>query len=300
MKRDRVSDNVVVFTSMQYAQVTAGAVLTPEGAVLIDTLPFPDETREIIDYLKTEGPRGVVRYVVNTHRHGDHTHGNYLFPDAEIIGHRLCRETLLKWGRESLDQAKEATPQLAEVELRVPDITFEREMSIYLGGATLEMLYLPGHTIDGIGVHIRSEKILFSGDAMMPLPNFLWGDREQLIRSMETIRAIELEHIVQGHGDVLLRGEIDETIDQSISYLDNIYQKVKKRVEAGGSERDLLKITVEKSGGSPIAMDGMARQLHHANLVKLFRTLTEEKAKEQSKPKARKPRSRRKEPEAES
>jgi cyclase len=275
MKRDRVSDNVVVFTSMQYAQVTAGAVLTPEGAVLIDTLPFPDETREIIDYLKTEGPRGVVRYVVNTHRHGDHTHGNYLFPQAEIIGHRLCRETLLKWGRESLDQAKEATPQLAEVELRVPDITFEREMSIYLGGATLDMLYLPG-------------------------PNFLWGDREQLIRSMETIRAIELEHIVQGHGDVLLRGEIDETIDQSIGYLDNIYQKVKKRVEAGGSERDLLKITVEKSGGSPIAMDGMARQLHHANLVKLFRTLSEEKAKEQSKTKTRKPRTRRKEPEAES
>ena len=44
----------------------------------------------------------------------------------------------------------------------------------------------------------------------------------------------------------------------------------------------------------------MARQLHHANLVKLFRTLTEEKAKEQSKPKARKSRTRRKEPEAES
>ena len=142
MKRDRVSDNVVVFTSMQYAQVTAGAVLTPEGTVLIDTLPFPDETREIIEYLKTEGARGVVRYVINTHRHGDHTHGNYLFPEAEIIGHRLCRESLVKWGRESLDQAKEATPQLAEVELRVPDITCEREMSIYLGGTTLETLYL--------------------------------------------------------------------------------------------------------------------------------------------------------------
>ena len=57
MKRDRVSDDVCVFTSTQYAQVTAGVVLTPEGAVLIDTLPFPEETREIIDYLKTEGPR---------------------------------------------------------------------------------------------------------------------------------------------------------------------------------------------------------------------------------------------------
>src|SRR5438874_3841667 len=120
MKRERVSDDIVVFTSTLYAQVNAGAILTPAGAVLIDTLPFPEETREIIDYLKGEGARGVVRYVVNTHRHGDHTHGNYLFPNAEIIGHRLCRESLVKWGRESLDQAKEATPQLAEVELRVP------------------------------------------------------------------------------------------------------------------------------------------------------------------------------------
>ncbi len=280
MKRDRVSDDVCVFTSTQYAQVTAGVVLTPDGAVLIDTLPFPDETREIIEYLKTEGPRGVVRYVVNTHRHGDHTHGNYLFPQADIIGHRLCRETLIKWGQESLEEARGATPQLAEVQLRVPNITFEREMSLYLGGMTLELLYLPGHTIDGIGVYIRSQKILFSGDAMMPLPYFFWGDREQLIKSMEYIRGIELEHIIQGHGDVLLRGEIDETIDQNVSYLDNIYQKVKKRVEAGGNERDLAKITVEKSGGSPIAMDGMARQLHHANLLKLFRTLSEEKDKE--------------------
>lgn len=285
MKRERVSDDVSVFTSTQYAQVTAGAVLTPDGAVLIDTLPFPDETREIIEYLKSEGARGVVRYVVNTHRHGDHTHGNFLFPEADIIGHRLCRETLLRWGQDSLEEAKQATPQLAEVELRIPNITFEREMSLYLGGTTLELLYLPGHTIDGIGAYIRSEKILFSGDAMMPLPYFFWGDRDQLIQSMQRIRGMELEHIVQGHGDVLLRGEIDETIDQNIEYLDNILQKVKKRVEAGGSERDLAKITVEKSGGSAIAMDGMARQLHHANLVKLFRIMQEEREKQPPKPK---------------
>ncbi|MBI1802474.1 MAG: MBL fold metallo-hydrolase [Chloroflexi bacterium] len=287
MKRDRVSDDVCVFTSTQYAQVTAGAVLTPSGAILIDTLPFPNETREIVDYLKSEGPRGIVRFVINTHRHGDHTHGNYLFPEAEVIGHRLCRETLLKWGEESLEEAKQATPQLAEVRLRMPSITFEREASIYLGGMTLDLLYLPGHTIDGIGVYIRSERILFAGDAMMPLPYFFWGDRDHLIASMQHIKTMELEHIVQGHGDVLLRGEIDETIDQNLAYLEDIYQKVKKRVDAGASERDLTKITVEKSGGSPIAMDGMAKQLHHANLVKLYRTLKEEREKEPPVKKAR-------------
>ena len=58
MKRERVSDDIVVFTSTLYAQVNAGAVLTPAGAVLIDTLPFPEETREIADYLESEGAHG--------------------------------------------------------------------------------------------------------------------------------------------------------------------------------------------------------------------------------------------------
>jgi len=294
MKRERVSDDVVVFTSTQYAQVTAGAVLTPAGCVLIDTLPFPDETREIADYLKSEGARGIVRYVVNTHRHGDHTHGNYLFPQAEIVGHRLCRETMLKWGMDSLREAKEATPQLAEIELRPPDITFEREMSIYIGGTTMELLYLPGHTVDNIGVLIRGEKILFAGDALTPLPYFFWGDYDMLVDSMRRIREMEMEHIVQGHGDVLLRGEIAEIIDGHLLYLDNIYQKVKKRVETGASERDLARITLEKVGGSPIAMDGMARSLHNGNLIKLFRTFKEagvtRVAEEAAGPKEKEPR----------
>ena len=41
MRKERVTDNVYVFTSEAYAQVTAGAVVTSEGTVVIDTLPFP-------------------------------------------------------------------------------------------------------------------------------------------------------------------------------------------------------------------------------------------------------------------
>ena len=41
MLRERVSEDVYVFTSELYAQVTAGAVLSADGAIVIDTLPFP-------------------------------------------------------------------------------------------------------------------------------------------------------------------------------------------------------------------------------------------------------------------
>jgi len=42
-----------------------------------------------------------VRTLLNTHHHGDHTYGNFLFPEATIIGHRLCRQEVLATGTSS-------------------------------------------------------------------------------------------------------------------------------------------------------------------------------------------------------
>src|SRR5690606_3780416 len=96
---------IYVFTSDLYAQVTAGVVLTGDGAVLIDTLTFPEETLQIKRYV--EGRLGAqVRYVINTHFHADHTTGTCFFPDAQVIAHRLCRELLDKRGRDSLERAR--------------------------------------------------------------------------------------------------------------------------------------------------------------------------------------------------
>ncbi|NIV29462.1 MAG: MBL fold metallo-hydrolase, partial [Anaerolineae bacterium] len=66
-------------------------------------------------------PRGI-RYVINTHHHADHVYGSYLFPEAELIAHRQCRDILLKVGEESLAQAKAQTAVLAPVELRIPQL----------------------------------------------------------------------------------------------------------------------------------------------------------------------------------
>ena len=55
MRRERVSDDIYVFTSDLYAQVTASAVVTDEGVIVIDTLPFPEETRAMMDFLERLG-----------------------------------------------------------------------------------------------------------------------------------------------------------------------------------------------------------------------------------------------------
>ena len=132
MRKERVTDNVYVFTSEQYAQVTAGAIITNEGTIVIDTLPFRRETREMIDFLRGESKRGI-RYVVNTHHHADYVYGNYLFEEADIIASEKCREVLRKSGEKILVEAKAQTPELAEVVLRLPNITFPDKMTLHLG-----------------------------------------------------------------------------------------------------------------------------------------------------------------------
>lgn len=270
MKRERVAEDVYVFYSDAYAQAAAGTILVRNGAIVIDTLPFPEETAEILRFLDSQGI-SKTRFVINTHFHGDHSYGTYLFHHATVISHRSCREALITWGEKRLAEAKLETPALQEVTLRLPDVVFDEEMHLHFGGRTLRLVHLPGHTADSIGVMIEGDRILFSGDAVMPVPYIPWGSREQLRNSLATVLTLKPEMIVQGHGEILLRGEVAQTIESSISYLDNIKERVAELVDRGGSEAELRKIDIEACGRSRIPLNGLVTQLHQANLRALFK-----------------------------
>ncbi len=269
MPRERVSEDIYVFTSEVYAQVTAGVILTEEGAVIVDTLPFPSETAEIVDFIEEHTMRNV-RFVINTHSHADHIFGNYQFPQADIIAHRLCRKAMILHAEKGLIAAREQNPELNEVVIRLPNIVFDSEATLRLGSKTIQLMHMPGHTSDSIVALVKEERILFSGDAMMPVPYVVWGDEEQMIQSLKAIRKMSLEHIVQGHGEVLLRGEINETIDSSIQYLATIKECVLKAIEEGTPLQKLLSLDIEACGKSRIPLNGLVQQLHQGNLRWLY------------------------------
>jgi cyclase len=272
MLRERISEEIYVFTSDLYAQVTAGVIVTSEGAVVVDTLPFPQETRELLAFVQQRGLR--VPYVINTHSHADHANGSYLFEEADLVAHQLCREILSRHGERVLEEAKEETPEVTEVRLRLPSITFDQEMTLRLGDRTMRFIPLPGHTADSIGVYVEEDKILFAGDAVMPVPYVVGGDRAAMIESLRVIGRLSLENIVQGHGEVILRGEVEEALKTSIFYLETIYEKVKEAVEAGASPESVAEIDIEQCGKSRIPLNGLVQQLHEANLLYLYDLMT--------------------------
>ena len=275
MRRERVSDDIYVFTSDLYAQVTASAVVTKEGIVVIDTLPFPVETQEMIEYLRALG-QGSIRYLVNTHWHGDHTNGNFLFDDSvELVCHKRCQQAMQEFGQAALDESRENSPLLEEVILRIPEVVFdEGDLVLYIGNKSIEMTLTPGHTLDSTVAYVREDKVLLAADTVMPVPYFVWGNRHEFKNSLKFLKEYNLESIVQGHGEVLLRGEIPGSLESSIRYLDILEQKVAEVIEKGKGKDALDKLTIDRCGKSRIPLNGLVQELHRANAYALYDELT--------------------------
>jgi cyclase len=270
MMRERIADDVYVFTSRRYAQVTAGAVLTKEGAILIDTLFFPEETKAVKEFLE-ERCGAIIRYVINTHYHADHTQGTYLFPEAQVVSHALCRQLLDSTGRAGLARAQAQLPELGEVQLRLPDFIFsEGALDIHLGGKTVHIRHLPGHSADLVGVMVLEERILFASDNMMPVPTLFDGRYEDLVHSLQATLDLNPVCLVQGHGEVVLRGEMEAIIQSNLDYLHRLRDAVGKVVAADQTAAALQAISIESCGKSRIPLNGLVADLHQANLRALY------------------------------
>jgi glyoxylase-like metal-dependent hydrolase (beta-lactamase superfamily II) len=276
MHRERVSENVFWFQSEVYAQVTAGVIVGPQWAVVIDTLALPEETLNMREFIEHE--LGVqVRYVINTHYHADHTWGNCFFPGATVIGHLKCREYLVEFGFPSLDSARRQNPSLKQVKIIPPHLTFvSGELTLRVGKKNLILSPAFGHSNDGISVLVEEDRVLFAGDAFMPLPYVVDGDIDDMLASVKKIGRLGLENIIQGHGDIILRGEIDAAVKENLNYLNNIKKLVKAAGKRRNAEEALEEITIESCGKSRVHLGGLAETLHRRNLRALLQQMQDE------------------------
>lgn len=274
--QERVAENVYFFQSKSYAEVNAGVVVGPDMAVVIDTLAFPEETMEMRDFIENylQIP---VKYVINTHYHADHSWGNYLFPSAKIIAHTLCHQYLKERGSEALAGAQAQTSAMRSVKIVLPHITFDHgELVIKVGKKNLRLFPLPGHSPDNIGVLIEEDRALFSGDTIMAIPYIVDGNIDDTINSMKHIAKLGLENIVQGHGDIILRGEVEHMMKDNIDYLTEIRKAVRKSSRRKYPLDLLEEIDVESCGKSRVLLGGLTGQLHRNNLIALYQQIYEE------------------------
>jgi glyoxylase-like metal-dependent hydrolase (beta-lactamase superfamily II) len=105
---------------------------------------------------------------------------------------------------------------------------------------------------------------------MLPVPTIFDGDLETLVKSLERLKDLPIESVVQGHGEVILRGEVSDRIDEAVTYLYRIQDLVSEAVAEGRPQESLHEHDIESCGLSRIPLNGLVQQLHMANLMALY------------------------------
>jgi glyoxylase-like metal-dependent hydrolase (beta-lactamase superfamily II) len=160
------------------------------------------------------------------------------------------------------------------VKIVLPHVTFdEGTLGLRVGKKTLKMFPLPGHSADNIGVLVEEDRVLFSGDACMPIPYIVDGDIDDLTASLKIVSKIGLENVVQGHGDIILRGEVESYVNENLYYLSAIRKAVRKASRRKYPLDLLREVNVEECGKSRVLIGGLAVELHRRNLVALYRQM---------------------------
>jgi glyoxylase-like metal-dependent hydrolase (beta-lactamase superfamily II) len=170
-----------------------------------------------------------------------------------------------------LEETQAQVPQLADLYVVLPEIVFhEGCLNLHLGKKTVRLIHSPGHSSDSVVVSVPDDRVLFAADTMMPVPFLGDGDLESFIRSLQALIDIPADNVVQGHGEVILRGEIKSIVDSDIRYLRTIQEKVAHVVEHRLGVEALASLDIESCGKSRIPLNGLVVDLHEANLRKLY------------------------------
>ncbi|MCU0290229.1 MAG: hypothetical protein MUF15_28070, partial [Acidobacteria bacterium] len=99
------------------------------------------------------------------------------------------------------------------------------------------------------------------------------GEIETLTASLKKISKMGLENIIPGHGDIILRGEIEGAIKDNQNYLVNIRKAVRKAGKRKYPWDILEEIDVEECGKSRVLIGGLAPELHFRNLKILYKQI---------------------------
>jgi glyoxylase-like metal-dependent hydrolase (beta-lactamase superfamily II) len=200
-----------------------GAVVTEVGLIVIDSrADYVDADELRTDLARLSGrPIG---WLVNTHMHWDHTFGNARFPEAEIVGHRRCREQLIEHGEEMrrrLMEAPDTAARFEEVAITPPHVTFEGALSLHVGGREIRLAHLGrGHTDSDIVIVV--DDVCFAGDLVEEgaPPSFGDAHPREWVATLDRLVPMITGPVVPGHGGVVdagfvrdQRSEIQSAVD---------------------------------------------------------------------------------------
>jgi cyclase len=187
--------------------------VTPEGVILVDD-KYPENLTDVLAALRSVTTQPI-RYMLNSHHHGDHVSGNVNLAamGIDIIAHRNIRENFLRLKQPG-----------------APNIVFEDRGGIFLGGVEVRMHHLGrGHTNGDTVIHFPDLRAIHMGDLVidgMPVIDYAGGGSAlAFVKTIDNMLALDFDVAIPGHGKVMTKPEVQayksrfETMNQRMREL---------------------------------------------------------------------------------
>ncbi len=197
-----------------------GFLLGRNRVTAVDACATERRTRAFLDAIRAVTP-APVRTLINTHHHGDHTFGNYLFEDATIVAQDRARDAMLGFGN-PFSAPFWTDIEWGNVEIAPPFLTFGDRITHFVDDLRVEVIHpgVPGHTTNDAVVWIPEDGVLFTGDLVFNggTPFLLMGSPTGALTCLTMIRELEATTLVPGHGPIC-GPEVLEGIERYISFV---------------------------------------------------------------------------------
>lgn len=222
-----------------HAGGNTGFVVGKDAVAVIDTFQTPAAAEALLAAIRKTTPLPV-HYVIDTHYHLDHVAGNTLF--AQVGATVMAQQNVRTWERsENLkffgDKITPEQKQMVE-SLGLPTLVYRDGVQLDLGGRTLLVRVMPGHTGGDSVVIVPDASVVFTGDLFWDhtLPNLIDADTAQQIATDDVfLKDYPKATFVPGHGEA---GHADD-VRAFRGYLAALHQAVMDARQAGKSGQAL-------------------------------------------------------------
>ncbi|MFD5715916.1 MBL fold metallo-hydrolase [Streptomyces pharetrae] len=181
----------------------AGVIVCEGQSVLVDTAATESRARALREAALRLNP-AAPKAVVNSHFHGDHAFGNFLFPEALVIGHERTRSEMIAAGLHLTGLWPDV--DWGAIELVPPAVTYHDALTLHVGSVRAEVVHVGprAHTSNDSVVWLPEQRVLFTGDLVMAgvTPFCLMGSIAGSLAALERLRAFGATTVVPGHGPV--------------------------------------------------------------------------------------------------
>jgi cyclase len=234
---EEVRDGIYAYVQLDgsWGLNNSGFLAGRNGTTLIDTCFTERRTKALLDTVRSVSDRPI-RTLVNTHHHGDHTHGNYLLPGATIIGHDRCRDEVLSSGH--VAQSLFPGVDWGQLEVAAPFVTFDEQLTVWVDERRMELRFAgPAHTTNDVVGWIPDERVLFAGDLVFNggTPFVVMGSVSGTLAAVDRLRGLDPLTIVPGHGPVCG----PEALNAQADYLQFVQTTARRGFAAGTPPLDL-------------------------------------------------------------